>query len=266
VNENVAFGLRVKPRALRPSREEIHDRVERLLKLVQLDWMGDRLPSQLSGGQRQRVALARALAVEPKVLLLDEPFGALDANVRKELRRWLRRLHDEIHVTSIFVTHDVEEALEVADGIVVMNEGRIEQAGTPDHVYEQPATAFVYRFLGSANVIPSSNAMAAQLSAAPNGGADATPLFVRPHDFELFNDSGHPGAVEARISALRCVGSVIRLELQQTGSGQTLEAETDRHAVRTLNLAVGGTVFIRPRAVKTYPASAQMCENTRVNP
>jgi sulfate transport system ATP-binding protein len=147
VFENVAFGLRVKPRDVRPSKTEIKERVMKLLKLVQLDWLSDRLPSQLSGGQRQRVALARALAVEPKVLLLDEPFGALDAKVRKELRRWLRRLHDEIHVTSIFVTHDVEEALEVSDQVVVMNEGQIEQIGTPSDVYSKPATAFVKDFL-----------------------------------------------------------------------------------------------------------------------
>ncbi len=147
VFENVAFGLRVKPRDIRPSKEEIKERVMKLLKLVQLDWLSDRRPSQLSGGQRQRVALARALAVEPKVLLLDEPFGALDAKVRKELRRWLRRLHDEIHVTSIFVTHDVEEALEVSDRVVVMNEGKVEQIGTPAEVFEHPATDFVTGFL-----------------------------------------------------------------------------------------------------------------------
>src|SRR5262249_15578474 len=143
VFENIAFGLRVRPRALRPSEDNIRTKVHTLLKLVQLDWLADRYPPQLSGGQRQRVALARALAVEPQVLLLDEPFGALDAKVRKELRRWLRRLHDEIHVTSVFVTHDQEEALEVADRVVIMNEGKIEQIGTPKEVYEHPATPFV---------------------------------------------------------------------------------------------------------------------------
>src|SRR5690606_5675057 len=148
VFENVAFGLRVKKRHERPSNSEIDRKVHELLNLVQLDWLADRYPSQLSGGQRQRIALARALAVEPKVLLLDEPFGALDAKVRKELRRWLRRLHDELHITSIFVTHDQEEALEVADKVVVMNKGHIEQIGTPNEVYTQPATQFVYGFLG----------------------------------------------------------------------------------------------------------------------
>lgn len=152
VFENVAFGLRVKPRKQRLSRAAIKERVDSLLKLVQLDWLGDRYPSQLSGGQRQRVALARALAVEPKVLLLDEPFGALDAKVRKELRRWLRRLHDDIHVTSVFVTHDVEEALEVSDLVAVMNNGQIQQFGTPAEVCGSPANEFVADFLGSEHV------------------------------------------------------------------------------------------------------------------
>src|SRR5688500_18033521 len=152
VFENVAFGLRVRPRAQRPADEEVSRRVNELLGLVQLDYLGDRLPSQLSGGQRQRVALARALAVEPKVLLLDEPFGALDAKVRQELRRWLRRLHQEIHLTSVFVTHDQEEALELANRVVVMSDGKIEQDGTPGEVVERPATSFVSNFLGNVNI------------------------------------------------------------------------------------------------------------------
>ncbi|MDE3060131.1 MAG: sulfate ABC transporter ATP-binding protein [Pseudomonadota bacterium] len=151
VFDNVAFGLRVRPREFRPAREEIDKRVRALLKLVHMDKMDTRYPSQLSGGQRQRVALARSLAVEPKLLLLDEPFGALDAKVRKELRRWLRRLHDDIHITSIFVTHDQEEAMEVSDRVVVMNNGRIEQMGTPEQVYHQPVNGFVYDFLGNYN-------------------------------------------------------------------------------------------------------------------
>jgi len=152
VFENVAFGLRVRPRAHRPPESEIRDTVLRLLQLVQLDVLAKRRPSELSGGQRQRIALARALAVKPKVLLLDEPFGALDAKVRKELRRWLRRLHEEVHVTSVLVTHDQEEALEVSDRVVIMNEGRVEQSGTPEQVYEHPATPFVYGFLGDVNL------------------------------------------------------------------------------------------------------------------
>ena len=154
VFENVAFGLRVQPRAVRKDEAAIRARVKELLDLVQLDWLADRYPSQLSGGQRQRMALARALAIEPRILLLDEPFGALDAKVRKELRKWLRSLHEEIHVTSIFVTHDQEEALEVADRVVVMDKGRIEQIGTPGDVYDEPATAFVHGFIGESVVLP----------------------------------------------------------------------------------------------------------------
>ena len=152
VFENIAFGLRVKPKVIRPSETKIKDKVRELLSLVQLDWVGDRYPWQLSGGQRQRIALARALAVEPKVLLLDEPFGSLDAQVRKELRQWLRRFHDQLHITSLFVTHDQEEALEVSDKIVVMNKGRIEQQGTPEDVYHKPANKFVLNFLGNVNL------------------------------------------------------------------------------------------------------------------
>src|SRR6185503_7291391 len=154
VFENVAFGLRVRPRRVRPSEAEIRDTVMGLLRLVQLEVLADRRPSELSGGQRQRVALARALAVKPKVLLLDEPFGALDAKVRKELRRWLRRLHEEVHVTSVFVTHDQEEALEVSDRVVIMNEGKVEQSGTPEEVYGHPPTPFVYGFLGDVKLFP----------------------------------------------------------------------------------------------------------------
>jgi len=193
VFENIAFGLRVRPRRLRPSEHKIRARVEELLGLVQLDWAGERLPSQLSGGQRQRIALARALAVEPKVLLLDEPFGALDAKVREELRRWLRRLHDELHITSVFVTHDQEEALELANRVVVLNNGRIEQAGTPEEIYHYPATPFVYNFLGNVNLfhgrvrdgkvyiqetLVTFDEIAARLKAIAKGGYDE-PIFVR---------------------------------------------------------------------------------------
>jgi sulfate ABC transporter permease protein CysW len=192
VFENVAFGLRVKPRKERPSEAQIREKVKKLLELVQLDWIADRYPPQLSGGQRQRIALARALAVEPRVLLLDEPFGALDAKVRKELRRWLRQLHDELHVTSIFVTHDQEEALEVADQIVLMNKGRVEQLGTPDEVYNQPASPFVYGFLGNVNlfhgrvhdgVLASGDA---RFGAAARGRQDGEGIaYVRPHDLDV---------------------------------------------------------------------------------
>jgi sulfate transport system ATP-binding protein len=179
VFENVAFGLRVKPRGQRPAEAQIKAKVMDLLKLVQLDWIADRFPSQLSGGQRQRIALARALAVEPKVLLLDEPFGALDAKVRKELRRWLRRLHDELHVTSIFVTHDQEEALEVADRVVLMNAGKVEQVGTPQQVWDHPASPFVYGFLGDVNLFHG------RLGHAPAGAAAEDVHYVRPHELDV---------------------------------------------------------------------------------
>src|SRR5687767_5647112 len=193
VFENVAFGLRVKPRGVRPSEAQIKQKVHDLLNLVQLDWLADRFPSQLSGGQRQRIALARALAVEPKVLLLDEPFGALDARVRKELRAWLRRLHDDIHITSVFVTHDQEEALEVADRVVVMNEGRIEQIGTPDEVYERPASPFVYEFLGKVNLFHGRLHRGrawiggVEIDAPEHTEAEelAAIAYVRPHDIEI---------------------------------------------------------------------------------
>ena len=193
VFDNIAFGLRVRPRATRPSEAEIKKRVTRLLDLVQLGFLADRYPAQLSGGQRQRIALARALAVEPRVLLLDEPFGALDAKVRKELRRWLRTLHDELHITSIFVTHDQEEALEVADQIIVMNKGNVEQIGSPREVYEKPATPFVFDFLGQANRFEGHNQNGviqigedrvelSSLKTAPQGNVIA---FARPDELRL---------------------------------------------------------------------------------
>lgn len=193
VFDNIAFGLRVRPRATRPSEPEIKKRVTRLLDLVQLGFLADRYPAQLSGGQRQRIALARALAVEPRVLLLDEPFGALDAKVRKELRRWLRTLHDELHITSIFVTHDQEEALEVADQIIVMNKGNVEQIGSPREVYEKPATPFVFDFLGQANRFEGQNhngviqigedrIQVPQANDAPQGDVIA---FVRPDELTI---------------------------------------------------------------------------------
>ena len=196
VFENVAFGLRVKPRKERPNEEQIREKVQGLLKLVQLDWLGDRYPSQLSGGQRQRIALARALAVEPQVLLLDEPFGALDARVRKELRAWLRRLHDEIHLTSVFVTHDQEEALEVADRIVVFNHGKIEQIGVPDEVYNHPVTPFVYQFLGEFNQfhgrvdggLATVGDWTVPVPAGAKLGDAAALIYVRPHDVEILHE------------------------------------------------------------------------------
>lgn len=264
VFDNVAFGLRVRPRRTRPSEAEIRQRVMDLLKLVQLDWLAQRYPAQLSGGQRQRIALARALAVEPKVLLLDEPFGALDAKVRKDLRRWLRRLHDELHITSVFVTHDQEEALEVADRVVVLNKGRIEQMGTPDEVYANPASPFVYQFLGSVNLFHSRGdgsfaLLGSDLSiASPEHGheAGAAVAYVRPHDIDLVTSPGDAqGGVPAIVRHVRAVGPVVRLELDQVGSGERVEVEVAAERWRERRLEEGATVWVRPRQAKIFTAS-----------
>ncbi len=250
--ENVAFGLRVRPKATRPSEKEIRAKVTELLKLVQLDWIAERYPHQLSGGQRQRIALARALAVEPKVLLLDEPFGALDAKVRKELRRWLRRLHDEMHVTSVFVTHDQEEAMEVADRIVVMNEGRIEQQGSPDEVYDHPASPFVLQFLGDVNLFHG------RFGHGP-GAEDGEVSYVRPHELEIV-DAAEEGAVAAVLSQALTVGPNTRLELRRLGvhGGEAgyVDVEMPRAeyvALRErLGLKPGLAVHLRPRRVTRF--------------
>ncbi len=254
--ENVAFGLRVRPTrakpgsgvSARPSEKDIRSKVTELLKLVQLDWIADRYPHQLSGGQRQRIALARALAVEPKVLLLDEPFGALDAKVRKELRRWLRRLHDEMHVTSVFVTHDQEEAMEVADRIVVMNEGRIEQQGTPDEVYDHPASPFVLQFLGDVNLFHG------RFGHGP-GGKDGEVSYVRPHELEIV-EAGAEGAVAAVLSQALTVGPNTRLELRRVDEAGYVDVELPRAeyvALRDrLGLKPGSAVHLRARKVTRF--------------
>jgi sulfate transport system ATP-binding protein len=262
VADNVAFGLRVKPRGQRPSEAQIKAKVTELLKLVQLDWLADRYPSQLSGGQRQRIALARALAVEPKVLLLDEPFGALDAKVRKELRRWLRRLHDELHVTSIFVTHDQEEALEVSDRVVVMNKGHIEQVGTPQQVWEQPASPFVYGFLGDVNLFRG-RASGGQMQvgswqiAAPEAAnaLDAEAMaFVRPSDLAVSRYSAGAPGLAARLDRALLVGPLARLELLPAeGDGtQIIEAHLGADEYRALGLAEGETVLVSPRKARVF--------------
>lgn len=250
--ENVAFGLRVRPKAVRPSEAAIRSKVHELLSLVQLDWLADRFPHQLSGGQRQRIALARALAVEPKVLLLDEPFGALDARVRKELRRWLRRLHDEVHVTSVFVTHDQEEAMEVADRIVVMNHGRIVQEGPPDDVYDHPASPFVLEFLGDVNLFHD------RLAQAP--GAETAPdevSYVRPHDVQVL---AHPQPDATPVSFLQALtlGPQTRLEFDR-GQGQGfVDVELPRPEYLRLReqgvLRPGATLYLRPRRVTRFSA------------
>ncbi|BAL24754.1 sulfate/molybdate ABC transporter ATP-binding protein [Azoarcus sp. KH32C] len=254
VFENVAFGLRVRSRKERPSDEEIRERVMGLLKLVQLDWLANRYPSQLSGGQRQRIALARALAVEPKVLLLDEPFGALDTKVRKELRRWLRRLHDEMHISSVFVTHDQEEALEVADRVVVMNRGRIEQIGSPDEVYSTPASPFVYQFLGNVNVFHSrQHGCWAEVEREEEGAGSASIAFVRPHDIDL-ELSPLPGGMQAVVRHVHRIGPLVRVELEH--EAEIIEVELTRERAANLELPAGRTVWIRPRQGKVFPAEA----------
>ena len=260
VFENVAFGLRVRPRSRRPSEAQIQAKVSELLKLVQLDWLSDRYPSQLSGGQRQRVALARALAVEPQVLLLDEPFGSLDAKVRQELRRWLRRLHDEIHVTSVFVTHDQEEALEVADRVVVMNQGRVEQMGTPQEVFDRPATPFVMGFLGIVNVfhgrVEAGRAHLGPLSVEYPEHAEKTSRpaqgFARPHELELGRDEVGDG-FWATLRHVNPAGAVIKLELEDD-EGRLVQVETTRGPFDELRPVVGERLRVRPRQVRIFVA------------
>jgi sulfate transport system ATP-binding protein len=250
VFDNVAFGLDVRPAGTRPSRGEIRDRVMELLRLVQLDGMAGRYPAQLSGGQRQRIALARALAVEPQVLLLDEPFGALDAQVRVELRRWLRRLHDEIHVTSVFVTHDQEEALEVADRIVVMNRGQVEQAGTPDQVYEHPANPFVLNFLGNVNLFHG--------RLQEGQGEDRSVAYVRSHDIEIDRSPQDATALPAAIRHIQKLGPTVRVTLALSGSGELLEAELTRDSYQGLGLQQGEAVFVRPRQLRVFVEDYQI--------
>ncbi len=258
VFENVAFGLRVMPRKIRPKEEEIRRRVFSLLELIQLDWLAERYPSQLSGGQRQRIALARALAVEPKVLLLDEPFGALDTQVRKELRSWLRRLHDELHVTSVFVTHDQEEALEVADRIVVMNKGRIEQIGAPDEVYDNPATPFVYQFLGNVNrfhgyaVQGWAEFGGVRQPVLEHGGDAAIEVlgYARPHEIDVKRDDEQ--GLLATVAQVRALGPIVRIEL--VFEGGRIQVELTRERYQADPLQVGETIRIRPRRLQVFPA------------
>jgi sulfate transport system ATP-binding protein len=255
VFENVAFGLRVQPRAVRKDEASIRARVRELLDLVQLDWLSNRYPSQLSGGQRQRIALARALAIEPRVLLLDEPFGALDAKVRKELRRWLRSLHDEISVTSIFVTHDQEEALEVANRVVVMDKGHIEQIGSPGVVYDEPATAFVHGFIGesivlSVDVSDGHVRFGGQaLNIAAGGVASgASKLFVRRHDMQIV-PAGN-GALQGTVRQIRSFGPIQRAEVVLSPAGDQTTIEID--APRERQLQTGDIIGLEPRRYRIF--------------
>jgi sulfate/thiosulfate transport system ATP-binding protein len=274
VFDNVAFGLRMKPRGQRPSEAQIQSKVHELLGLVQLDWLADRFPSQLSGGQRQRIALARALAVEPKVLLLDEPFGALDAKVRKELRRWLRRLHDELHVTSIFVTHDQEEALEVADRVVLMNAGVVEQVGSPQDVWDHPASPFVYGFLGDVNLFHGRahqgevHLDGLRLQAPEHADAQDAKAFayVRPHDLAVTayrpgQAAGAAGGIVARLARAIVVGPIARLELLpledarsggKAGSDSIIEAQIPAQQYGDAGFREGDTVLVTPRKARVF--------------
>jgi sulfate transport system ATP-binding protein len=258
VYENVAFGLRVKPRAERPPETKIAAQVEKLLDLVQIRWLADRYPHQLSGGQRQRVALARALAIQPRVLLLDEPFGALDAKVRKDLRRWLRNLHSEINVTSLFVTHDQEEALEVADRVVVLNQGRVEQIGTPEDVYDRPETAFVHDFIGESislsvdvrdgKLLFDERVIPLETRGAPAGHAS---LFIRPYDVSLVPAAD--AALHGVVKHIKAFGPNLRLEIEiPRGQGQNsiaLEIQTRRDE----RVLTGQVVGLRPERYRIFP-------------
>jgi sulfate transport system ATP-binding protein len=259
VFENVAFGLRARPRHHRLPEEAIHTKVNGLLDLVQLKWLSDRYPNQLSGGQRQRIALARALAIEPRVLLLDEPFGALDAKVRKELRRWLRRLHEELPVTSVFVTHDQDEALEVADRVVVMDKGKIEQIGTPEDVYNNPQTPFVNEFIGESVVVPitvkdkharwNAQTLPIDVTSVPDGKAR---LFIRPYDVSIVNPSETP--LHATVKRVRGLGSSRRAEIALHYGETDLMLEID--APRASKVEVGEFVGLQPRNYRVFPALA----------
>jgi sulfate/thiosulfate transport system ATP-binding protein len=260
VFENVAFGLRARPRRVRPRAAEIRARVERLLELVQLGPLGKRYPAQLSGGQRQRIALARALAIEPRILLLDEPFGALDAKVRKELRRWLHQLHDEIHVTSVFVTHDQEEALELADRVVVLNRGRVRQVGTPQEVYEQPQNAFVHDFIGESMAVPVTIEASGvhfaghRLDLDPQGLSNGEArLFIRPYEVAVVATPG--GAMlHGIVKRVHGFGPARRLEIALRGGGR--EHFIEVHAPRHEAIGIGQQVGLRPRAYRLFASNA----------
>ena len=272
VFENVAFGLRVKGGRDRPPEVEIHRRVGQLLELVQLDWLANRYPSQLSGGQRQRIALARALAVEPRVLLLDEPFGALDAKVRKELRRWLRRLHEELHITSLFVTHDQDEALELADQLVLMNKGKVEQSGSVRDVYASPATPFVYSFLGAVNEFSGrvegshlriGNDVLPNSSGSLSDGKEVV-AFARPHEIEIIPEpSGARMGIAAKVQRIMRLGVVARVELAALNGASAshapryFEVEMTPQRLSELHLATGQPVRLVSERLRVFERGAR---------
>ncbi|MEG2636269.1 MAG: sulfate ABC transporter ATP-binding protein [Acinetobacter sp.] len=262
VFNNIAFGLRVRPRATRPSEAEIKKRVTRLLDLVQLGFLADRYPAQLSGGQRQRIALARALAVEPRVLLLDEPFGALDAKVRKELRRWLRTLHDELHITSIFVTHDQEEALEVADQIIVMNKGNVEQIGSPREVYEKPATPFVFDFLGQANRFEGQNNAGTiqigedriQLDSLRNAPSGDVIAFARPDELRI-HAQPQDNAIQATFVRELWIAGKVVAELHDR-QGKLIEISLTSEEAKLHQFRPNQTVWLSPSNLHLFAKPA----------
>ena len=258
VFDNIAFGLRVQPRGIRPSKEAIKQRVDELLKLIQLEWVGSRYPSQLSGGQRQRIALARALAVQPKVLLLDEPFGSLDAQVRKELRQWLRRFHDEFHITSLFVTHDQEEALEVADRVVVMNQGKVEQVGTPDEVYHNPASAFVINFLGNVNFfhcrVEDGKAYMGNTAIELPGlqeNIKSANVYVRPHQLEIKREPTTAASLKAVVNYIHHAGPVVKIDLK-TKDGKDIQVEIPQQDFAVLKINKNDEVYVNPKQYTFY--------------
>lgn len=269
VFDNIAFGLTVRPKKQRPDTATINQRVRELLELVQLGGLEQRYPAQLSGGQKQRVALARALAIEPRVLLLDEPFGALDAKVRKDLRRWLRQLHRETGYTTIFVTHDQEEALELADRVVVMNRGVIEQVGTTDQVWDAPATPFVYDFLGTPNVLPArvergalllngATAVLAEAGAAPEGPVN---VYTRPNELRIA-DASDAAALSGTVVEIQRTGLLLRLGVQLLSSGETIEIELPNPDPAVQRWQLGDAIRVRPARYSLFPRKATATEAT----
>lgn len=261
IRENIAYGLKVRPRKYRPSKKDIQEKVNQLLHLVRLEPYGDRYPSQLSGGQRQRVALARALAIEPHILLLDEPFGALDAKVRKELRQWLRHLHQQVKMTSLLVTHDQEEAFEVADRVVIINKGRIEQIGTPSEVYENPVNSFVYDFIGNVNQVRGKINDGLFINGnfkipVDNHNQSNGIAFIRPDQFTIkaTNDGPADRILPATVTHIHPAGSVIRLELERQDETQNIEVEVTKREFEELSLAKNQHVFLEPKQVKVFAA------------
>lgn len=257
VFENIAFGLKVRPSKFRPSKEDIRKKVYELLGLVKMEELAKRYPSQLSGGQRQRIALVRALAVEPKVLLLDEPFGALDAKVRKDLRRWLRKLHDDYPITSVFVTHDQEEALDVADRIVILNKGKIEQTGTPEEVYDNPINPFVYNFLGNVNLFhgrvqEGKVVIESKLDTHDNGNNKNIISYARPHDIEIKIEPNGKEYIPSEILFKRAVGPVVNLELKRLDNGDYIEAEISKEVFTKLDLKLKQKVYIKPKDFRVF--------------